>query len=117
MPERPFSLTATITLDGTGAGIAQLGPSITNEQWQPAQVSVNCSANVTTGACQCNIYCGSGVNLGTYKDGTFSGDSGDTTNAVAGVTLWPGQNVYAVWSSGVPFASASMIVTGTRIVP
>ncbi len=117
MPARPFSLAVSVVLDVTGAGTAQLGPSITNEQWQPSQVSVNCSANVTTGACQANIYCGSGVNQGTYKDGTFSGDSGDSTDAVDGVILWPGQYIFAVWSDGVPGATATMIVTGTRIVP
>jgi hypothetical protein len=117
MPARPFSLSASVTLDGTGAGTAQLGPSITNEQWQPAQVSVNCSANVTTGACQANVFCGSHVGQDTYKDGTFSGDSGDSTDAVSGEILWPGQYVFVVWSAGVPGATATMRVTGSRVVP
>ena len=117
MPARPFSLSASITLDATGAGQAQLGPAITNERWEPAQVSVSCSALVASGACQANTYCGSAVNQGTFKDGTFSGDSGDTTDAVQGEILWPGQYVFVVWSSGVPFAVATMRVTGSRFVP
>lgn len=117
MPSRPFSLPVSIHLDGTGAGVAQLGPSITNEQWQPQRVSVSCSASVTSGACEAAIYCGAYIGQDTFKDATFSGDSGDSTDAVAGENLWPGQFVFTQWSGGVPFAIATMRVQGNRIVP
>jgi hypothetical protein len=114
---RPFSLSASVQLDGTGAGVVQLGPSITNEQWSPSRVSVSCTANVTTGACEADIYCGAYIGQDTFKDGTFSGDTGDTTDAVNGELLWPGQFVFVQWSDGVPGAIATMRVQGTRTVP
>lgn len=115
--DRPFSLPVSVRLDGTGAGIAQLGPSITNESWAPSVVSVRCTANVTSGACQAEIFCGAYVGEDTYKDGTFSGDTGDSTDKVTGEIIWPGQYVFAQWTNGVPFATATMRVTGIRTVP
>lgn len=117
MPTRPFSLAATIRLDGTGAGVAQLGPSITNEQWAPGRVSVSCSATVTAGSCEASIYCGAYIGQDTFKEGTFSGDTGDSTDAVSGENLYPGQFVFAQWAGGVPGAFATMRVQGTRTVP
>lgn len=117
MPSRPVSRSQSVVLDGTGAGVAQLGPSISGESWAPAQVSVSCSQLVTSGACLANVYCGSGPTQDAFKDSTFSGDSGDSTDAVAGEILWPGQYVIVAWSSGVPGAIATMRVSGTRNVP
>lgn len=117
MPTRPFSFATSIRLDGTGAGVAQLGPSITNEQWEPGRVSVSCSASVTSGACQASVYCGAYIGADTFKEATFSGDTGDSTDAVAGEQLWPGQFVFVQWQAGVPFAFATMRVQGVRTVP
>ena len=109
--------TASVTLDGTGAGSAQLGPSSPGEVWRPAQVSVSCSAVVQTGTCEASIYAGAGIGQGAFVDGTFSGDTGDTTDAIAGELLRPGQYVFAVWTGGVPGALATVRVSGSREVP
>jgi hypothetical protein len=102
---------------GGGTGTAQLGPVSPGEIWAPAQVSVSCSAAVTTGTCQCIIYAGDVPSQAGFVDGTFSGDTGDTTDAISGRELSPGQYVYAVWSGGVPGATASLVVSGTRTAP
>lgn len=109
--------TATVILNGSGAGTVQLGPSSPGEAWQPSQVSVSCSAAVTTGTCQCNIYAGAGPSQSTFVDGTFSGDTGDTTDAIGGRVVHPGESVFAVWSGGVPGATATAVVNGARTVP
>lgn len=116
---RTLTLTqaASVTLDGSGAGTAQLGPSSPGEVWRPSQVSVSCSQIVTTGTCQASIYAGAAVGRSTFVDGTFSGDTGETTDAVGGRTLHPGQSVFAVWSGGVPGATATVVVAGKRTVP
>lgn len=109
--------TASVTLNGSGAGTVQLGPASPGEAWQPTQVSVSCSATVSTGTCQCNIYAGATAAQPSFVDGTFSGDTGDTTDAIGGRVVNPGQSVFAVWSGGVPGATATMVVNGTRTVP
>jgi hypothetical protein len=108
---------AAVTLDGTGAGTAQMGPSSPGEVWNPLQASVSCSATVTTGTCEASIYAGAAISQGTFVDGTFSGDTGDTTDAIAGEVVQAGQSVFAVWSGGVPGALATLRLAGTREVP
>lgn len=117
MPTLTLSRSLSVQLDGSGQGVAQLGPNLAGEQWLPTYVSVSCSANVTQGACQANVYCGAYVGQDTFKQGTFSGDTGDGTDAVTGEVIWSGQYVWVQWLNGVPFAIATMRVTGTRIVP
>lgn len=109
--------TASVTLNGSGAGTVQVGPNSPGETWAPSQVSVSCSATVTTGTCQCNIYAGPGASQSTFVDGTFSGDTGDTSDAIGGREVHPGESVFAVWSGGVPGATATAVVAGTRTVP
>lgn len=116
---RTLTLThsASVTLGGTGGGSVQLGPSSPGETWQPSQVSVSCSQVVTTGTCQAVIYAGAGPSQGTFVDGTFSGDTGDTSDAIGGRVVHPGESVFAVWSGGVPGATATLVISGTRTVP
>jgi hypothetical protein len=102
---------------GQGIGTAQLGPTSPGEIWRPAQVSVSCSATVTAGVCQCSIYAGAAVGQPTFVDGTFSGDTGDTTDAIGGRVVNPGESVFAVWQGGVAGSTASLVVSGTRTVP
>ena len=114
---QPLTRSGSVTLNGSGNGTVQLGPSHANEQWQPSIVSVSCSQAVTTGTCQCQIYCGPAATQAYFVDGTFSGDTGDSSNAVAGQILWPGTYVFAVFTGGVAGAVATVMVQGTRQVP
>ena len=109
--------TASVTLDGSGAGTVQLGPASPGEAWLPGHVNVSCSAVVATGTCQAIVYAGAAIGQGAFVDGTFSGDTGETTDAIAGHVLHPGQYVFVVWSGGVPGATATAVITGTRTVP
>lgn len=100
-----------------GGGQIQDGPASPGELWRPSLVSVSCSATVTTGTCQANIYAGAGIGQGTFVDGTFSGDTGDTSDAIGGRVLQPGQSVFVVWSGGVPGSTATAVISGQREVP
>jgi len=107
----------TITLNGSGAGAAQVGPVNVREVWHPTIASVACSANVSTGVCQCNIYSGPAALQQYFTDGTFSGDTGDSTDSVQAAEIRLGSYIIAVWSGGVPGATATLTVTGSRDLP
>lgn len=113
----PLSTYQSVTLDHNGNGIAQVGPTLVREIWHPGVASVICSANVTTGVCQCNIFSGPNTSQQYFVDGTFSGDTGDSTDSVGGIQVSIGSYVIASWTSGVPGAQATLTVTGTRILP
>lgn len=110
----PLSVTATVKLDGTGAGIASIGPSAPGEIWYPAVASVKCSSNVSEATCR--TYAGNQLSDSTFADGTTWGSTGDSTSNFAG-PLYPGQQVFASWTGGDAAATATLVVTGTRSVP
>ena len=114
MRTQPFSRTATVTLDGSGDGTASVGPTITSEVWAVGVSSVSASTNVSEAVCR--TYAGGGVSPGTFVDGTTWGSTGDSTSNFGG-PLYPGQQVYAVWTGGDAGATATLVVTGTRTVP
>lgn len=117
MRQFPLTVSATVTLNGSGAGTVQLGPSLPRELWRPAVANVQCSANVTTGVCQATVYAGPQAAQAYFRGATQSGDTGDSTDTVSADELRPGTYVWAVWSGGVPGAVATLTVTGTREVP
>lgn len=108
---------AQITLDGSGNGTARLGPSGHGVVWTAGQVSVRTAQAVSTGTCQCSIYVGDDTSQVNFTDGTFSGDTGDSTDAASGMELRAGKYVFAVWSGGVPGDIATLRVTGSMVVP
>lgn len=113
----PLSVTASVVLNGSGAGTVQLGPSLPREVWRPAKASVQCSATVTSSVCQATIYSGPQAAQAYFRDATQSADTGDSTDAVAADELRPGTYVWAVFSAGVAAATATLTVTGIREVP
>lgn len=117
MREFPFTLSASVTLNGSGAGTVSAGPAVPRELWRVASASVVCSATVTTGTCQANIYAGPQAQQPWFRDATFSADTGDTTDAVAADEVRPGSYVWAVFTGGVAGATATLTVRGTRQVP
>jgi len=106
-----------ITLDGTGSGTATLGPSGHGITWTLATVSVKTAQTVSTGTCQCQIFAGDDTSPVNFVDGTFSGDTGDSTSAAAGTQIRLGKTVSAVWSGGVPGDIATLTLTGTMEIP
>lgn len=116
---RQLNLTAvaTVTLDGSGNGTAQLGPSNTNEVWSPASVTISCNGSLTgiTGTTTCQIFSGSS-SPSTLIDGTYN-PLQDSTGAIQGWVFYPGMYVFAVWTNGPASQQATLVVNGTRTVP
>ena len=108
---QPF---AQVTLDGSGNGIASLGPVKVREHWQLISASVKTtqlpSAIVNDATCQ--LYIGSNINQGTFVSKTITGSSGDTC-PLASQDIQPGMQVWAQWIGGDAGATAVLTLTGT----
>lgn len=100
---------ATVILDGSGNGIASLGPSRPRERWYPAIVAVSVSSNVNEPTCK--IYMGPQISAATFVDGTYTG-SNDSTDSGNGSEVHVGEQVFAQWTGGDAGATATVTVTG-----
>lgn len=109
-----FTAVATCTLNGSGNGTAAIGPTGTRETWSPATAAV--SASSSNSEATAKVYAGSQVSQGTFVDGTTWGSTGDNTNNFT-QPVYPGQEVFAVWTGGDPGATATLVVSGTRTIP
>lgn len=105
-----------ITLDGSGNGIAKIGPISARETWYPVNAHVSANIGHVTNEAQCIVYVGDGLGPNNFRDGTLSGSSGDTTDAIANDVVKQGQYVFAVWTNGDPGVLATLTVTGQREV-
>jgi hypothetical protein len=81
--------------------------------WQPSTIAVSVATNVAEA--QCNLYLGIGPFPGSLLGATSTGSTGDSTDCSA--TVWPGQELIAVWTGGDPGSIATMSVFGTKTVP
>jgi hypothetical protein len=110
---QPYDLSAQTTLDGSGNGTAQLGPNgpFAIDLSLISIFTVNQSATVVP---SCSIYAGSSVSSQYLVDSTYNGQSNSTSKA-SGQRLYPGQNVFAVWTGGIPGDKATVRVTGQRV--
>ena len=106
-----------ITLDGSGAGTASLGPTGHGITWTLGTISVKTAQTVSTGTCECSIYVGDDTSAVNFLDGTFSGDTGDSSDAASGQQIRLGKRVFAVWSAGVAGDVATLTITGTMVIP
>ena len=116
---RQFALTvsASVTLDGTGAGTVALGPTFPRERWLPESTSITCTGTIpTTGTPSVFIYAGYGVAPGNVIDSTYN-VTGAASSLISGRTLISGEKVFAVWSGGPPNQVATLAVNGQRQVP
>ena len=107
----PLSVTVSVQLDNTGSGKAQIGPLSALEVWHPTNVHVSVSSAINEA--QCSIYVGDNTDQRNFRDGTFSGSSGDSTGDIVDVVK-AGHYVIAVWTGGDALASATLTVTGTK---
>jgi hypothetical protein len=108
-----LDVTVQITLSGSGSGTASIGPLSARETWFPTYVSVKANANPVNEA-TCKIYVGSTATDDNFRDGTFSGSSGDTTDALQGSPVKCGDKVWAVWTGGDASVKATLNVTGAK---
>jgi hypothetical protein len=108
-----LNTSAYTVLDAAGNGQASCGPALPGTSWQPSTIAVSVTTAVSEA--QCSIYLGIGPIPGSLVGATQTGSSGDSTDCSA--TVWPGQELIAVWAGGDPGATATMSVFGTKTVP
>jgi hypothetical protein len=112
-----FTASAQVTLDASGNGTAETGPSVPGEIWFPVSVSITCGGAIPdTGTPTLFIYAGNGISPATFIDSTYN-VTGASSSMIAGKTLYPGQQVFAVWNGGPPGQLATLAVKGERQVP
>lgn len=114
-----LNTSASVTLDGNGDGTAAIGPGLPGVSWQPATIAVQVGLapgeDEIISEAQCNVYLGIAPVAGSLLGATSTGSTGDSTDCSA--TVWPGQELIAVWSGGDPGAVATMSIFGTKTVP
>lgn len=104
---QPF---ATVTLDGSGHGIASIGPTRAREHWQPSSASVSVATQANEA--QCSIFMGTVRNSTTFLSQTFTGSTGDTCG-FQGIDMQTGMLIFAEWFGGDPGSVATVMVNGT----
>jgi hypothetical protein len=107
---QPLNRFASVTLDGSGNGIASLGPVRVREHWQLAYAAVAVATHVLEA--QCQLYIGPAANAANFVSQTVTGSTGDTC-ALGGVDIQPGQQVFAKWTGGDANKIATITVNGT----
>jgi carotenoid cleavage dioxygenase-like enzyme len=105
-----------VTLTGTGSGMVKLGPLSARETWYPANAHVSANIGQVTNEAQCIIYVGTSVEANNFRDGTLSGSSGDSTDAISADIVPMGEYIFAVWSGGDAGAIATLTVSGEKEV-
>lgn len=108
---RPLNTSTSVTLNGSGAGTASLGPRI-GQRWRQVVASVSIPQPVTNEPL-CSLYMGGAAIPANFVDGTYTG-SLDSSDAGSMFVLTPGQSVFAVWSGGDPGAIATLSLTGVE---
>jgi len=114
VPSVPMFETANVTLDINGNGVAKVGPISSREIWNPATVHVSVTTNVNEASCTISV--GSSVRPDTFRDETFSGSSGDSSDRVENDVVKSGAYVFATWAGGDAGSQATMNVMGTKTV-
>lgn len=102
----------SVILDGSGNGSVRVGPLTAREVWHPSNVHVQVTTN--TNEATCTVYVGDQPIQRNFRDLTFTGSSGDSSDKISADTVQCGHYVWAVWSGGDAGARAVMNVTGTK---
>jgi hypothetical protein len=110
-----LSESGSVILDGSGNGTVSIGPLTAREVWHPAMVHVSANTNPTNEA-ECQIFVGDMVSGQNYRDGTFSGSSGDSSDSLAASEVKCGDKIIALWTGGDAGQRATLSVTGTKDV-
>lgn len=103
----------SIFLDGSGNGLASIGPLSAREVWHPDTVHVSANQGATNEA-TCTITEGD-FNNRRFIDATNSGSFGDSTGKMS-KTIRMGTKIWAQWSGGDAGKQATLTVTGTKDV-
>ena len=120
MRTKGLNQSASVVLDGSGNGIASLGPGTPGHVWQPQTVSIFMTGAIPTpGGSNVSVvylYAGNDTSAISLIDSTYNVNA-NSTGAIQGIVLYPGQFISAQWVFGNPHATATVNVVGTRIVP
>lgn len=109
---------ATITLNGSGNGIARVGPRSGREVWTPDNVHVSTAqlANAIVNEAECQIFVGNDTSQTNFRDMTVSGSHGDSSDKCNADVIKCGWYIIAQWTGGDIGVSAILTVTGTKTV-
>lgn len=105
-----LTASAQVTLDATGVGQVQLGPTLHTESWTVTGQSV--ATSTATKHPQARIYLGT-VSPATLVAGTYAG-SFDTSSGDQ-IELASGMFLICRWTGGDPGAVATYVVTGRKV--
>jgi hypothetical protein len=112
----PLYETAIVTLNGSGSATAKLGPASAREVWTPSTAHVQANAGSVTNEAECSIFVGDAPTQQNFRDATFSGSSGDSSDRIDADTVKCGWYVWAVWTGGDAGATAYLNVTGSKTI-
>lgn len=104
----------SVTLDNSGNGTVSLGPQSAREVWHPKNVHVRVSTAINESTCA--IFVGDAPQQRCFRDQTFTGSSGDSSDRINADDIQVGSKLWAVWSGGDAHAEASLSVTGRKSV-
>jgi hypothetical protein len=99
----PLSETASVVLNSSGNGTVNMGPTRLGQTWRPTIVAV--STSTATKVPIADVKQGN-TDLGS----TFSGSN--DSNALTGITVYPGQHLTITWTGGDVGAVATASVSG-----
>lgn len=109
MDGQPLNLAASVKLDASGNGTAQLSPGI-GQVWNLTAAAVSTSTAVLFPTC--SIYVGATISPSTFVDATYTGNQ-DSTDRVNLYPLMFAETIFAVWAGGDPGAIATLSILGT----
>lgn len=98
---------------GSGTVTLQVGPQGVGAQWAPDQAGIATSVGANDTA-TCAVYAGPQPLAPFLVAQSYAG--GGDAIGLAGITLQPGEFVFAVWSGGTAGSSAQLKVSGTKTV-
>jgi hypothetical protein len=114
-----YATDQSLPFDINGNGMANIGPASSREVWSPENVHVSATTGqpvVNEASCTIHVGIPTAVNAASFRDESFSGSSGDSTDKVSSDIVKCGTQVIAIWSGGDPGAIGTMNVTGTKTV-
>jgi hypothetical protein len=117
MTGRPFQVSVSVTLDGSGNSPVSNGTSSlcrfapVGESWTVNRVTVSCSSRTKEALC---VTYQRFISAATEVGRTYSGSSGDTS--ADEIPMTDGDSLHVVWTGGVPGATATAVIYGTATV-
>jgi hypothetical protein len=110
----PLSVSASVTLNGSGDGTVSVGPRNVGEVWFPSTAAVSVATNVSEALGY--LYIGLSASPGNLVGTTATASTGDSDD-LPGIPVYVGSFILFAWSGGDAGKIATLSVFGTRQVP